>query len=803
MEYTGIENINEYYTQHYLSAIMEGELNQEVFPRWRELERASKEREDDVVYAAPDNALKNLREPFFRLREQMQQLSHDDLSRRCDLARKLARMFFEALEYHVDKEEEFVSIHGAPVPLMVNVSRHDGSPLVWGIAVPNVPESDMDVLSATMLVEQFTDMDRIAHQIEDDKLEQWCQLPMEEVVGQHIFNLDEPPRFVLLADASHVVLIDRTKWFEKRLLRFDMREILGRREPETLRAAAALLARDSLAPHSGNVLLDTLDDSSHRHAYGVSEDLKYALREAIELLGNEVIYFRKKTGRAVFSSKNEELVGTKLGDQLGRECLRYMYRLLFLFYIEARPELGYAPMDSDLYRQGYSLETLRELELVDLQTDEARNGTFFHDSIHKLFTLIFSGVEHAKQQDMMGSFSRFDAVYDFELSPLKSRLFDPEETPVLKGVKFRNFVLQRVIELMSLSRPKSRRDRRGRISYAQLGINQLGAVYESLLSYRGFFAKQDLYEVTQNVKHYSPLETAYFVPYDDLERYTKKEIVRDEDGNLVKHEKGKFIYRLAGRDRERSASYYTPEVLTRCLVKYALKALLEDDEGNIKKTPDEMLHLTVCEPAMGSAAFLNEAVNQLSEIYLRERQKEVIANGGKAIPHEEYAREKQKVKMYFADNNVFGVDLNPVAVELAEVSLWLNTIHQGAYVPWFGMQLLPGNSLVGCRREFFTRENTRPIKLEVLNKKGKRVTKTDKTPWLGAVPTRVLPGKQRPQGAIYHFLLGDEGMAQYNDYIIKGKGGKKPIKGLAEDEYNHITAWRKEFNSPLSDSERD
>lgn len=71
--------------------------------------------------------------------------------------------------------------------------------------------------------------------------------------------------------------------------------------------------------------------------------------------------------------------------------------------------------------------------------------------------------------------------------------------------------------------------------------------------------------------------------------------------------KGTFIYRLAGREREKSASYYTPEVLTKCLVKYALKELLKD------KSADDILHLTICEPAMGSAAFLNEAINQLAQ----------------------------------------------------------------------------------------------------------------------------------------------------------------------------------------------
>ena len=158
------------------------------------------------------------------------------------------------------------------------------------------------------------------------------------------------------------------------------------------------------------------------------------------------------------------------------------------------------------------------------------------------------------------------------------------------------------------------------------------------------------------------------------------------------HPRGRFIYRLAGRDRQKSASYYTPESLTRCVVKYALRELIPDD-----MPADRILDLTVCEPAMGSAAFLNEAVNQLAEKYLERKQREQ----GKRIPHAEYADELQQVKHYIADRNVYGVDLNPVARELAEVSLWLNSIHRGGHVPWFGYQLVCGNSLVGARRQVF------------------------------------------------------------------------------------------------------
>ena len=235
-------------------------------------------------------------------------------------------------------------------------------------------------------------------------------------------------------------------------------------------------------------------------------------------------------------------------------------------------------------------------------------------------------------------------------------------------------------------------------------------------------------------------------------------------------------------------------MLTQCLVKYALKELLKD------KTADEILALTLCEPAMGSAAFLNEAVNQISKAYLDLKQKET----GEIIRHDDYPIELQKVKMYIADRNVHGVDLNPVAVELAEVSLWLNTIHEGAFVPWFGMQLVCGNSLVGARRQVF-HESLLSARIHSPPPSGGRPgggkeserllpgkKKNPPSLWLDAVPERVMPGTKRDADTVYHFLLPDKDMASYNDKVVKQMAGKE-IKAIAE--------WRKEFIKPFSNSE--
>lgn len=177
------------------------------------------------------------------------------------------------------------------------------------------------------------------------------------------------------------------------------------------------------------------------------------------------------------------------------------------------------------------------------------------------------------------------------------------------------------------------------------------------------------------------------------------------------------------------------------------------------------------EPAMGSAAFLNEAINQLAEAYLNKKQKEL----GKLISHESRANELQKVKMYIADRNVYGIDLNPIAVELAEVSLWLNTIYKGGFVPWFGTQLVCGNSLIGARRQCY--------RIEQLQ------TASSGIRWYDNAPERVpVDGKRRPRKQVYHFLTGDPGMANYTDRVIKS---------LAPDEIKAIKDWNKKFTKPF------
>jgi hypothetical protein len=649
-----------------------------------------------------------------------------------------------------------------------------------------------------------------------------------DMLSGSAFGAEAPPRYVLLAGLDHWLLLDRYKWPNNRALRFDWADILDRKDADTLKACAALLHKDCLAPGEGNSLLQSLDENAHRHAFGVSEDLKFALRKAIELLGNEAA--RQLDEQASGSKKSVYSGLYKLDPaELSLECLRMVYRLLFMFYIEARPELGYVPIaKSEVYLKGYSLESLRDLEMQPLNTPHARDGFYFDATLRRLFKLVSRGYGlGAPVQTRLGStgLATVAGTKDtFAMAPLDSRLFDDSTLPLLAKVRFPNHVWQDIVRLMSLTRGQGKGRRSGRVSYQLLSINQLGAVYEALLSYRGFFAPDDLYEVKPAPKTSSTadtdadgdydeaepaadddeptsrrgraagdsesdkLENAWFVPASHLSDYNDDERVYDinEAGHrqLRKHSRGSFIYRLAGRDRQKSASYYTPQVLTRCLVKYALKELLGSDRV---KRADDILTITVCEPAMGSAAFLNEAVNQLAEAYLERKQTEL----GKRIPHDDYPQELQKVRMFLADRNVFGVDLNPVAVELAEVSLWLNAIYgeptqdkdgnplpvKPARVPWFGYQLFAGNSLIGARHQAY-----RPGGL----KRGA------KPAWHEEPPRDCSQAKPRQPDELWHFLLPDPGMANYTD---------KAAKALYPDDFKRLAAWRKEFNKPLESHE--
>lgn len=757
MDLTGITNKNEYYTNHYFATIFEENAG-ETISAWNAASRESEEirtpwsmlrRHATQYYAAHDR--------YIRSSLSMQTLFS---------IKELADSYLNSLGYPEANPLTVDIDDTLSVSVYLEMKKQNGAPLLWVVLMAST-ETDSGIMESFSF--DGSGLDETSYgTVYKGTL---GTMAAEDLATKILFGQLEAPRFLVLIGMNQIALIDRNKWNEKRYLQFELEEIFSRLENTTLQAMSVLLHKGSLCPDDGKILLDELDEQSQRNASGVSQDLKYALRESIELLGNEVLYdMRTRMGRDLEADPVD-------AGQLTIECLRYMYRMLFVLFIEARPELGYAPIKAQSYYTGYSLESLRDIaDNVRDNISEVGNGYYFHETLAKLYDLIYNG--YPKTEEELEKATGADSLHDmFLVAPLKAHIFDPEYTKMITGAKLRNSCMLRIIELISLTKATGKRNsRRGRISYANLGINQMGAVYEALLSYRGFIAEHDLYEVKRAGDSFNELDVGYFVSESELDQYTEDERVRYESGEkkgkLRMYEKGAFIYRLAGREREKSASYYTPEVLTKCLVKYALKELLEG------KTADQILDLTICEPAMGSAAFLNEAINQLAEAYISRKEQET----GKIISYEDRFNELQKVKMYIADRNVYGIDLNPVAVELAEVSLWLNTIYEGGFVPWFGTQLVNGNSLIGARRWVYPETSLQ--------------TSSKGLHWYENAPERVPLGterkKRRGNTQIYHFLLGDPGMCSYSD---------KVIKQLEPDNIKKMKDWNKKFTAPYTDSE--
>lgn len=643
-----------------------------------------------------------------------------------------------------------VGLHTARTGPVLRVSAPgmtDGAPLV---IVEGRATGSLETLlqkDADTLLSPFT--------LDDDKTE----LSSVARTLSALFVSDDAPAFALVLAGRFVLVAERAKWAEGRYLAVDLQLVCERNEDGRGREvdrALTCISAESLAPDAeGDIWWSAVLEESVKHTVGVSKDLREGVRLSIEILANEVVKRRAREGLPPLPADQAQ--------PLAIQSLRFLYRILFLLYAEASPELGVLPVGSPEYERGYSLDRLRELTLVELASPTAQHGSHLYDSLAVLFRLV--------DRDTKTIASDGQPPEGLKFRSLRADLFRPVATAHIDDVGLGNAALQQVLRHLLLSKESKGRDR-GFISYAELGINQLGAVYEGLMSYTGFFAETDLYEVA---KGGDASKGSWVVPVDRADDISPSDFVRHEDPvtgeeRPVLHRQGTFVFRLAGRERQQSASYYTPEVLTRFVVSQALEELLDQDG---EKTPaEQILQLTVCEPALGSGAFAIEAVRQLAEQYLRRRQDEL----GQRIEPDEYPRILQQVKAYIALHQVYGVDFNATAVELAEISLWLDTMVEGLDAPWFGLHLRRGNSLIGARRATFRRDQV-----------------TKKT-WLADVPidaplTTLAQDVEDEtlatgvSGRVHHFLLPSAGWGATVD--------AKEAKTLAPDALVRLKAWRK------------
>lgn len=217
-------------------------------------------------------------------------------------------------------------------------------------------------------------------------------------------------------------------------------------------------------------------------------------------------------------------------------------------------------------------------------------------------------------------------------------LFEPSALDLFRSCDLSNEALLRAVRQLSLVEESGSRIKRV-VDYRNLGAEELGSIYEALLE---------------------------FVPSWDA---------------------GRRAFQLlsgAGNDRKSTGSYYTPTSLIDCLLDSALDPVLDRAEGE----PDPeaaLLALTVCDPACGSGHFLVAAARRIA------KRVAAIRTGDPEPPPE-------RVREALADvvgRCIYGVDLNPLAAELAKVSLWLETLDPGRPLAFLDAQIKVGNSLIG------------------------------------------------------------------------------------------------------------
>ncbi|MEJ8640148.1 hypothetical protein [Streptomyces sp. MS2.AVA.5] len=817
--YDSFANRGEYLSAHYFSEELENTLKKSkagdegLFTLW-----TSRETDPHDPQPTPREVLPRLRgeylstvRPFLAARAQQEELgsTYDDPTGEWpERITTWHTAVLKALGYDGDRPEP-IAVHNAGKEYELQVAWHGDGILAVDCGWTAKLDDALDPDEAGQLLHALKTADGLLEV--GEKLAGWLfQSELHEPGG-------DAPRFILLLCGGVLVLADRNSWAEGRYLAASLDAALARNDTAKageLALLAALFSHDMLAPRPDGKgrRIDDLLKASRDNAVGVNSELRKGLQHSVEIIANEVLARLREA--EVEPREIEDLKKGPFAKQLTRESLRYLYRILFLLYAEARPELGILPADDSTYQTGYSIARLRELVARErkLVEEDSRIGFHLYASLDVLFNKVNYGHRpHGTETDDDKPAEERSELRGLRFEPLRSELFDPkaitligrrilhphwdedgDEPPRWLDLRLRNDALHQVLRLLTMKEAGQKGRQGGFISYRNLGINQLGAVYEGLMSYTGIIAKDELAEVAKpgakkgDKQYGDPEKGSWLIPADRLTKYRENTYVvySAQDAEQYglrgpkKYAEGRFVYRLAGRDRETSASYYTPESLTKVTVELALKHRLDqekDADGNTVQTrASELLRYTICEPALGSGAFLNEAINQVAKEYLKRRQDEL----GVSLDTSKTLDAEQKVKAYIALHNAYGIDLNSTGVELAEVSLWLNTMHPGMRAPWFGLHLRRGNSLIGARRWVYEAERI----------------KKERT--IGAQTPTKLPfraagdGAERllPDGAVHQFLLPTPGWG-----AVAGASGdaKKLVEQLAGTQVEQLKAWKK------------
>ncbi len=407
----------------------------------------------------------------------------------------------------------------------------------------------------------------------------------------------------------------------------------------------------------GSSFLDRVREESLAYAQKVGSDLQENVYRAMKILAEG--FFAEPSNSLSHSEEDIRSVQDN--------SMRLLYRLLFIFYAESRKLLN---TDNRRYRE-MSLKKLKEEIAEKLDQGEAPLAvrSTYWEGLRDLFRLINDGSEAF-------GYSR----EEFYIPAYDGRLFDPEKNPFLSSKRIGNSYLAEAIDLLARSDGE-----RGKayVDYSSLDIRHLGSIYEGILEYRLHRAEESMAAVREKGKE---------VWLPEKEAGGRKVTDRAEAGRL-------YLVTDKG-ERKATGSFYTPEYIVKYIVKNTLGPLIDKMIEEAMMSADlragllkKLLSLKVLDPAMGSGHFLVEATDYIAReiIHAREmaRQEELESE---AVAEADIHWARREV----VRNCIYGVDLNPMAVELAKLSLWLTTVAANKPLSFLDHHLRCGNSLIGA-----------------------------------------------------------------------------------------------------------
>jgi hypothetical protein len=356
----------------------------------------------------------------------------------------------------------------------------------------------------------------------------------------------------------------------------------------------------------------------------VGQDLQTNVVSSIETLGNG---FLNSEIKADLKEGNQEAA-----EDYYQDLLYVVYRVLFLMFTEQR---GMMSNRDSLFTEEYSITKLRERAE---QREKGDRNTDLWEGLKSTFELVGKGDENLAVPGYNG-----DLFNDGNLKYIL-RATCPNEK-----------ILSAIDDLTHIEQDGYRQ----RISYSDLGVEEIGAVYESLLEFTPQLAETTI----------------------ELEDRTISQ--------------GSFYLDDRGMERKGTGSYYTDPELINELIKNNVEPIVEtrvDKNASTETQEQQLLNITVCDPACGSGAFLIAANN-----YLAKRLAEIRSDS--LYPNEQIIRQSRRSVVQHC---LYGVDKNPMAVELAKVSLWINSAVENKPLSFLDHRIKHGNSLIGTTPELIS-----------------------------------------------------------------------------------------------------